>query len=144
LSYLLDRSVTTDLLETRRLIEPAAVELAANRANEAEINQLNAILDHCRALHEKGESTAAISAQLHLAIAQCTHNSVIMMFVESILGLLTERGSRLEHIQGYYEWEIESHQSIIYALQTHNSRLAHRLMRQHLDESTARLFSTQA
>jgi GntR family transcriptional repressor for pyruvate dehydrogenase complex len=142
MAILLDRSVTVDLLEVRKLIEPATVELAAHRATDEELGTLHAILDRCRAAHTAGQPTAELSAQFHLAIAQCAHNGVLVMFMESILGLLTERGSKLEHILGYTEWELVSHQKIADALRARDAHLARRLMSQHLEESARRLLDS--
>jgi len=142
LTMLLDRSVTVDLLEVRKLIEPATVELAAHRATAADLETLQAILDRCQTAHAAGEPTAELSAQLHVAIARCTHNGVLVMFMESILGLLTERGSKLEHVSGFTDWELASHQEIVDAVRARDAHLAHRLMSHHLEESARRLLDS--
>jgi GntR family transcriptional regulator, transcriptional repressor for pyruvate dehydrogenase complex len=142
MTILLDRNVTVDLLEVRKLIEPATVELAAHRATDEEMETLQALLDRCQAAHAAGESTAGLSAQFHMAIAQCAHNGVLVMFMESILGLLTERGSKLEHIPSFSEWELASHQKLVDALRSRDGHLAHRLMSRHLEESARRLLDS--
>ncbi len=135
LSTLMDRNLTADLLEMRKMIEAPAMELAAMRATEEELTDLQAIVEECRQLHTRGISTAEASARLHLEIARCTHNGVLVMFIEFVLGLLTERGTQLEHHQGYYNWEINSHQELVDALSARDGHLAHRLMARHLEES---------
>ncbi len=142
LAVLLDRSMTVDLLEVRKLIEPAAVELAAHRATHEDLAALQDILDRCRAAHTAGKPAADLSAQLHVAIARSTHNGVLVMFMESILGLLTERGAKLEHIPGYTEWETASHQEIVDALRARDARRAHRLMARHLEQSAQQLLGS--
>lgn len=139
LTTLLDRSVTVDLLEVREIIEPAAIELAAHRATEEDLVELQSLLDRCHAAHAAGKPTYDLSAQVHVALARCTHNGVLTMFMESILGLLTERGTQLEHLAGYTDWEIASHQEIIDAVRGRNARKARRLMKEHLEESVQRL-----
>jgi GntR family transcriptional repressor for pyruvate dehydrogenase complex len=140
LSALLDRNLTADLLEMREMIEPAGVELAATRATEEELAKLQGIVNECQLLHSQGESTAELSAQLHVEIARCTHNGVLVMFMQSILGLLTERGEKLEHYRGYSDWEVGSHQELINAIAARDGRQARRLMAHHLEESAQRLF----
>jgi len=139
LATLMDRNLTADLLEMRKLIEPTAVELAANRATDEELQSLEDTIHRCQKAHEMGQSTAELSAQFHLEIARCTHNGVLVMFMQSILNLLTERGAKLEQTGGYSDWEIDSHQQMVQALQARDSQLAHRLMIRHLDESARRL-----
>jgi GntR family transcriptional regulator, transcriptional repressor for pyruvate dehydrogenase complex len=140
LTALMNRNLTADLLEMREMIEPQAVILAVKRASEDELGNLEGIVDECRRLHAEGESTAGHSAEFHLAIARCTHNGVLVMFMESVLGLLTERGAKLEHLMGYYDWEIHSHQELVDALRARDGHLAQRLMARHLEESARRLF----
>lgn len=135
LSTLMDRNLTADLLETRKMIEPPAIELAAKRATEEELLNLQSIVNECRKLHARGISTAEPSARLHLEIARCTHNGVLVMFIEFVLGLLTERGAKLELHRGYYDWEINSHQELVDALIARDGHLAHRLMARHLEKS---------
>ena len=142
LAILLDRSVTVDLLEVRKLIEPATVELAAHRATAEDLENLQTILERCRSARAAGEPTAELSAQFHVAIARCTHNGVLVMFMESILGLLTERGSKLEHIPGFTGWEATSHREIADALQARDAHQAHRLMSRHLEESARQLLDS--
>lgn len=139
LTALLNRSVTMDLLETRTLLEPAAVELAAHRATAEELTDLAAILEHCTAAHVNGEHTAALSAEFHVALARCTHNEVLVMLMQSILGLLEERGERLERVAGFTDWELASHREILDALRARDGRRARRLMSVHLKSSTAAL-----
>jgi len=142
-STLMERSLTVDLLEMRKLIEPAGAELAANRASEEELSSLQQTLDECRVVYSVGGSTADLSARLHLQIARCTHNGVLVMFMESILGLLTDRGTTLEHIAHFTEWEMDSHQHIIDALVSRDTHQARRIMSRHLEESTRRLLDAQ-
>ena len=144
LSVLLNRSVTVDLLEVRELIEPAAAELSAHRATEEDLTELQASLDRCQVAYVAGEHTAVLSAEVHLALARCAHNGVLVMFTESILGLLTERGDTLERIPGFTEWEMASHQRLIDAVRSGDGLRARHLMALHLEESTQRLLSDSA
>jgi GntR family transcriptional repressor for pyruvate dehydrogenase complex len=143
LTALLDRNVTVDLLEVRELIEPAAIELATHRATEADLAALQDLLDRSSAVHASGEPVSGLSAELHVAFARCTHNGVLVMFMESILGLLAERGARLERIAGYTEWELASHRRIADAVRARKPRQARRLMAEHLEESVQRLLDAR-
>ncbi len=144
LSTLMDRNLTADLLEMRKMIEAPAMELVAKRATEEELRSLQSIVDGCRKLHARGISTAEPSARLHLELARCTHNGVLVMFFESVMGLLTERGAELEHHTGYNDWEISSHQELVDALSARDGHLAHRLMARHLEESFRWLYDQSA
>ena len=135
LTTLLDRGVTVDLLEVRKMIEPATAEMAAHRATEAELAEVWSVLERCRFARKRGNVAAELSAQFHVAIAACTHNGVLAMLMESIVGLLTDRGGKLEQVPGFAEWEMGSHQEIAQALQARDAHLARRLMARHLEES---------
>jgi GntR family transcriptional repressor for pyruvate dehydrogenase complex len=139
LSALMDRNRTADLVEMRRMIEPPAMELAAARATEEELSKLYELLRRGDELHEMGKSSAEVSAQLHVEMVRCTHNGVLAMVMESVFGLLTERGAQLEHLEGFHEWETLHHRELVDALATRDGHLAHRLMLRHLDASARRL-----
>ncbi len=139
LNAALQRSLTADLLETRQIIEPQAAALAAQRATAEELDAIQSLLDQCQSALAHGQPDADLSARFHLALAQAAHNDVLVMFIESILGLLQARGAHSHEIPGYEGWELASHQQIVDALRAGDGPLAQRLMADHLDESARRL-----
>lgn len=139
LKALMDRNRMADLLEVRKLIEPVGAELAAQRATDADLAGLLAIIEECRQRYAQGKTTAELSARLHVEIIRAAHNGVLVTFMESILDLLTERGEKLEHEQGFAQWELDSHCQIVNAIVARDGKQVHRLMTRHLETSARRL-----
>jgi DNA-binding FadR family transcriptional regulator len=129
----LARGVTRDLFEARRLVEPEAARLAAERRTEIDLAELaRALEDHERALRE-GEPAVEPSVRFHVAIANAAHNEVLAGFVDSFQEPLAERGPILEAMPGFREWEVEQHRSVFEPIAASEAERALEGMRAHLD-----------
>ena len=92
----LAKGVTRDLLEARVAVELTIAELASRRRTPADIREIEAILEVHAALLERDEPAAEAAARFHLELAEAAHNEVLAGFIESVMGLLMERGPELE------------------------------------------------
>jgi GntR family transcriptional repressor for pyruvate dehydrogenase complex len=80
----------SDLQQVREVLEPAAAALAAQNANPEDIQKIEqAILDMERSVLNGYRYVEADTA-FHLALAEATHNSIFVIFVNSIVDLLQE------------------------------------------------------
>ena len=132
----LAKGVTRDLLEARVAVEVTIAELAARRRTPADIREIEAILDEHAALLERDEPAAELAARFHLEIAEAAHNEVLAGFIESVMGLLMERGPELELRRGYREWELREHAGLLEAVRDGDPELAAQRMREHLGAMT--------
>jgi GntR family transcriptional repressor for pyruvate dehydrogenase complex len=129
----LARGVTRDLFEARRLVEPFGASLAAERRTESDLNEIaQALVDHEEAVR-RGDLAVEPSVRFHLQIAEATHNDVLAGFVHSFQDPLAQRGPVLEEMEGFREWEIEQHRSVLEPIQAGDAKLAHERMLAHLD-----------
>jgi GntR family transcriptional repressor for pyruvate dehydrogenase complex len=129
----LARGVTRDLFEARRLVEPAAARLAAERRTDADLREIaSALADHEEALRT-GAPAVEPSVRFHVSIGAATHNEVLAGFVQSFQPPLTERGPALEAFDGFREWEIEQHRSVFEPVRAGDPALAAERMCAHLD-----------
>jgi GntR family transcriptional repressor for pyruvate dehydrogenase complex len=138
LSIALSRGVTHDLFEARRLIEPQAARLAAERRTDADLEAIaNCITEQERALRE---GTPAVDAAVgfHLRIGEAAHNEILSGLVSAFREPLSGRGPVLEALPGYREWEIDQHRSVYEPISARDSREAATRMRTHLDAVVAR------
>ncbi len=71
------RSATTDLLETRHILETEAAALAAQRATAADLLALDAALDAMRRPTASPEDYVAGDVKFHLALALASGNAVL-------------------------------------------------------------------
>jgi GntR family transcriptional repressor for pyruvate dehydrogenase complex len=125
--------VTSDLFEARRLVEPYAASLAAERRTEADLHEIaQALVDH-EELIRRGELAVEPSVRFHVQIAEATHNEVIAGFVHTFQEPLAQRGPVLEEMDGFRDWEIAQHRSVLEPIEAGDAKLAHARMLAHLD-----------
>jgi DNA-binding FadR family transcriptional regulator len=82
-----------DALDFRRVVEPAAAELAAERLQPGDAERYQEILDEMR--HNHGGSYRALDARLHLAIADCARTPSLARAVADVQMRLGEVLSRI-------------------------------------------------
>ncbi|MCL6452063.1 MAG: FadR family transcriptional regulator [Alicyclobacillus sp.] len=76
-----DSEFLVQLVEVRRVIEPAAVALAAKNANEEDFVELRAALKQLRASLDNDEAWAAADYALHDRIIAAAHNELMLHLV---------------------------------------------------------------
>jgi GntR family transcriptional repressor for pyruvate dehydrogenase complex len=87
--YLRQKITARHLIEVRKIIEPAAARLAAERASDAEIEALGNALEHIDTAGSVLER-ARWDITLHTLVARMSHNPVIETTFESIATLVFE------------------------------------------------------
>lgn len=128
----LARSLTQELLEAREPVEAAIAHLAAERRTASDLAELEETLATHERLLVEGRSAAKYAALFHRQLADAAHNQVLASFVNSIQRQLIERGSRLEELSGYPEWELAEHQEILLTIRAGDPARAAARIRQHL------------
>jgi len=134
-----------ELLEVRRGLEIESASLAAVRATNEELAQIAAIVDEMRAFVGKGEGYAGLDADLHLAIASATHNTMLYYLIESIREPLKDsmevglrniaQGLRGHGDENHYQRVQELHEDLLRALQRRDRAAAAAVMARHFDEA---------
>lgn len=85
----------SDLVELRRLIEPAAAEYAAQRGDTRRVAEIGAALDTMRASVDEPDRFYAADVEFHLAIFAASGNALIER-LSTILGPLLEASFRMQ------------------------------------------------
>lgn len=119
-----------DLLETRIAVEGIAAELAALRADAAEVNELQTLYTEVLQCSRRSDSVGPLleaNAKFHLQIGRMTHNREL----EIILRGLLERSSRLVYLAAISSKEIPKQvesllKPIIAAIRARDPVTAHR------------------
>lgn len=134
-----------ELLEVRRGLEIESASLAAMRATDEELAQIARIVDEMRAFVGKGEGYAGLDADLHLAIASATHNTMLYYLIESIREPLKEsmevglrniaQGLRGHGGVNHYQRVQELHEDLLAALKHRDRDEAALVMGRHFDEA---------
>lgn len=127
------RDTLPGLLDFRRAVEPTAAELAAGRAQAAEVAELEAILREMAGAEHAFERYRAGDARFHVGIARAARSPLILRAVTEVQTTLTDvldliiyHSSRvLEHSTAY-------HWRILEAIREHHPARARQLMLDHI------------
>ena len=129
-----------DITETRMIFELGVVELACERATDADLRALVAICDRADALLAAGEYDPALSAEFHTQLARCTHNRALELFAESLQGALAgslREARRIDPETGH-KGPLE-HRVLVAAIRARDVRSARRVMTDHLGRTARRV-----
>jgi GntR family transcriptional repressor for pyruvate dehydrogenase complex len=128
------RELIGDLLEFRRMIEPALAKRAAQNASEEEVAYMEDVLRRQKERVDQGELAIEEDSEFHYAIAQAARNSVVMKVLDSFMDLLRETRERSLQLEGRLQKSFVGHRRILDAIRKHDLRAAEKAMRQHIDE----------
>jgi GntR family transcriptional repressor for pyruvate dehydrogenase complex len=78
------------LHQVRFVLELATARLAARRATEADLADLNRLLDEMDAAADDLEAFAAKDAEFHRTLARATHNPLMVVLIDSMRDLLQD------------------------------------------------------
>ena len=139
-AYYTDKyKLATDLLEVRFQIEPWVAKLAAERATEENIREVE---KNCIAVEDEilnGRDHLPQDILFHTSIAECTQNLVvpklipIITYSVTLFGNLTENRLKSE--------TIADHRALLDALIHHDGEAAERAMCQHLEHNREQLIA---
>ncbi|NLU13921.1 MAG: FCD domain-containing protein [Gammaproteobacteria bacterium] len=132
-----------DLLEFRHTLEGACAYYAALRATPADHERLTAAFAQLEACYEGSAENCRVEegladARFHLAIAEASHNVVLLHTIRGLFDLL--RGNVITNIGGMYTQRsetramlIEQHRSLYQAIKAGDAELARQLSNQHIE-----------
>ena len=126
-----------ELLEAREMIEPPTARLAALRGTEDDFRAIERILADHEAAMEAGQPVTEYAAGFHVLVAQASHNRIATTFMESILGLLTARGRKVDGNRDYALQDLTEHRAILEVLRTRDGDRAAEAMLHHIVRSAA-------
>jgi GntR family transcriptional regulator, transcriptional repressor for pyruvate dehydrogenase complex len=127
LSFIVDfhRDTTVlEFLQVRRILEPSATAMAAERITAAECAELRGLLDQLGP--DPGtEELVANDLEFHRRIAACSGNSVLLSLLDTLSGPTTRaRIWRGLTQQGSIQRTIAEHHAILDALESHDPEVA--------------------
>ena len=74
-----------NLFETRMLIEPQIAGLACQRATPQDVRNLQLLVTEMDRSEVNSPASAELAVQFHTAVAECTHNEVLIRVVPIII-----------------------------------------------------------
>ena len=123
-----------ELVDVRRMFEPAVARFAAQRATEEDLADLQSILDTQRQKVKTGQSAIVEDTAFHAILARATRNRVVMSIMATLNDLLVE--SRTESLlqKGRPTRSVDGHEAVVAALRRRDAEGASQAMSNHIDQ----------
>ena len=123
-----------ELLDVRRMFEPAVARVAATRATDGDVADLQRILDAQRKKLKTGRSAIVEDTAFHQVLARATRNRVVVSLMATLNDLLVESRKMTLKQKGRPERSILGHEAVVAALRRRDGDLAASAMREHIDQ----------
>ena len=128
------RELIAELLDVRKILEPALAARAAVHASDEQIAHLEDVLRRQAEKTARGEPTIEEDAEFHYAIALAAGNSVVRKLLDVLMDLLRETRARSLQVEGRLQRSLGGHRRVLQAIQRHDAEEAEHAVRQHLEE----------
>jgi len=132
-----------ELVEARKLIEVELAGLAAERATPSDLKEIGVHLDQMESSMADVDQFQRSDIAFHLAIAQASHNRILMNALLLIRNLLQNWIGSALRIQGVAEKAFSQHQRIFMGIAKKNPCAARAEMQIHLQEMANFLLESQ-
>lgn len=139
LTLRMGHTTVQQLIEAREVIEVRAAELAAERATDLEIADLEAITQRMEQNINVPARYIAADVDFHLAIAEMSRNNVFIFTLSAIRNLLTQDLNRLVSDRELCWLFISHHRQISEAIASHKVDEAGQTIRDHLQSIADRM-----
>ena len=128
------RKKIADLLDVRRMIEPALAARAAVQASREALAEMDDILSRQETRIRAGDLGIEEDSRFHYAIAFASDNAAVLKVVDVLMDLLRETRERSLQVEGRQEKSLAGHHRILSALKLGDAAAAESAMRRHLQE----------
>jgi GntR family transcriptional repressor for pyruvate dehydrogenase complex len=123
-----------ELLDVRRMFEPAVARAAATRMTDEDFADLQRILEAQRRKLETGQSAIVEDTAFHAVLARSTRNRVVVSIMATLNDLLVESRKLTLRQMGRPAKSVEGHEAVVAALRRRDAEGAARAMRNHIDQ----------
>jgi len=123
-----------ELLDVRRMFEPAVARAAALRATEEDLDDLQRILETQRQKLKRGEAAIAEDTAFHAILARATRNRVVISIMATLNDLLVDSRTQSLRQKGRPARSIDGHEAVVTALRRRDGDGASQAMRNHIDQ----------
>src|SRR5207249_4337771 len=122
-----------ELLDVRRMFEPAVARAAALRVTGDDLADLQRIVETQRRKLKAGRSAIVEDTAFHAVLARATRNRAVVRIMETLNNLLIESRTLTLKQKGRPERSIRGHEAVVEALRRRDPDAAARAMHTHLD-----------
>ena len=132
-----DGASLAGLYETRRILEGANARLAAERADEQDLERLEGCLERMREHVGALDGWAQADLDFHLALAHAAHNPLLRVLLEPLIGQLHVAIAGGYLAPGAAAIGLDAHTRLLRYLKARDPDGAHTVMLEHLRDSQA-------
>ena len=125
------KNILAEPLELRRIIEPNIASLAAKRASEEDIKNIEDCINRQAEVIRKNTISVNEDSAIHFAIAKAANNSMLLILVETLHKMLYDSRYR-SHLGSGSKNSLEDHLKIFDAIKSKDAPKAYDLMLEHL------------
>ena len=118
--------------EIRMMLETHVAALAAERSTDAEIAQLESLMDRWVAAGDDVAAASQLDVDFHRAIATSAHNELYLVLLDSIAGALLENRRATLALEHSHAKVLAEHRAIVKAISEHDPEAARAAMEKHL------------
>jgi GntR family transcriptional regulator, galactonate operon transcriptional repressor len=129
-SRVFDSALARDLLELRRIVEPAAARMAAARANDLERKAMRTAISSMRAALEIESEKSYVEADFdfHTTILSACHNQFVRQMQDAISAILRTSFEFAASIPGGQAHSFPLHEELCSAIEARSPKAAERAM----------------
>jgi GntR family transcriptional repressor for pyruvate dehydrogenase complex len=131
------KALLAELLEVRKMFEPAVARYAALRASPDDVAKLEAIVARQEEKVQRGEVAIEEDDEFHYTIARASRNQVTLRVVDVLMDLLRESRERALQIEGRPARSLQGHKRILQAIRRGDGDAAAEAMLRHIEEIEA-------
>ena len=125
----------SNLTETRAIVEPQIARLAAQNRTEANINEMEKIINHCSHSLDMKQIDLEALFQFHFILAKASQNPLLTAISNSLIRFLGGKlaSSNMEDAGHFYQKDQEFHQQIFSAVKNKQPEKAREVMQNHIE-----------
>jgi GntR family transcriptional repressor for pyruvate dehydrogenase complex len=123
-----------ELVDVRRMFEPAVARVAAARHTEEDLADLQRIVEVQRRKLTSGGSAIVEDTAFHAVLARATQNRVVIRIMATLNDLLIESRKLTLKQKGRPERSLEGHEAVVAALRRRDPDGAAAAMHNHIDQ----------
>jgi DNA-binding FadR family transcriptional regulator len=125
------------LLEARRAVEVAIVELAAQRRSEAQLERLRTLHEEMVEGHSRGDATASAEADFafHTALFEAADNVFLEALFEPLTSVLRAMREETSAVPEFRSHAVDRHAAILRAIEVGDPQAARVAMEDHLEQT---------
>jgi DNA-binding FadR family transcriptional regulator len=133
----LQRTSQEEFYEARRLLEPLLVDLAIERATDADLAALRSCLEApAEPAGAEAASNSTTRLRFHRTLAEAAHNNVLSVIMNLVMEMCLRRSKTGEFEPTHL---VQVHAAIIDAIQARDRRTARQRIIEHLEHSESQM-----